>query len=326
MVMTYEKDGGLRFPVKYGEIWTAGPITVACFDLALLDVSRLIRVFGHPDLVYCDPPWNAGNARTFRTKAGVDGERGSAVDFDNLISRVWAVVAQSRSGGVVEMGNQKVLAAQELAVHAGIPTEVASGTYYRTKPMKYLVALGERTGAVVAALAGLDDEKAPPVVLGHVLKAKGSTVVDPCTGRGLSAVSAADAGHKFWGVELNPYRVSVTMRKLEDAGLLPHRNGLVRAALRGSWDIEDDFVKTAYWRPSVKPSIHEYIVRELVPEERFLALYDVITGLGSYTEKAFGREYRYFDLNGWKYWTMGAGRSATTIINRARIIGPGRNG
>lgn len=29
--------------------------------------------------------------------------------------------------------------------------------------------------------------------------------------------------------------------------------------------------------------------------------------------------YRYFELDGYKYWTMGAGITATTIINREKL-------
>jgi len=77
--------------------------------------------------------------------------------------------------------------------------------------------------------AGLDDTADFPALMARVALiravASGRLVVDPCFGRGLTPVTARAAGHPFWGVELNPYRMSVTLQKLADTGLRPEKRG-----------------------------------------------------------------------------------------------------
>jgi len=42
----------------------------------------------------------------------------------------------------------------------------------------------------------------------------GDKVIDPCTGRGLTAMTAAEMGRVFTGTELNPRRAAITLQKL----------------------------------------------------------------------------------------------------------------
>lgn len=83
-----------------------------------------------------------------------------------------------------------------------------------------------------------------------------------------------------------------------------------------------DFIHTSQWRfaKTMPHWPHEYVVREWRPEEEqiFERLVKFIRELG-YDDQFEGRTYRYMDLDGWKYWTMGAEVEETTIINRCRI-------
>ena len=221
--MRYEKDGGLNYPVLPGDIWVAGAAILICGDLTRVDAAELCRRFSRPALVYCDPPWNAGIVTTFRRKAGLD----DTADFPALMARVVALAAQATAGAIVEMGRQQ---AEEVGamLTAAMNVEVArvTGTYYRRHPMVYLVALynSVRRRDTARLLQGVDDEDAPRVALIRAV-ASGRLVVDPCFGRGLTPVTARAAGHPFWGVELNPYRMSVTLQKLADTGLRPEKRG-----------------------------------------------------------------------------------------------------
>ena len=66
---TYASSGGEEYPVQDGDLWTAGPHRIACGDLERGDALDLLHnLKALPDIVYTDPPWNAGNAASFRRR------------------------------------------------------------------------------------------------------------------------------------------------------------------------------------------------------------------------------------------------------------------
>ncbi len=82
------------------------------------------------------------------------------------------------------------------------------------------------------------------------------------------------------------------------------------------------FVAERRWQfaKTMPENQHRYTVREWVPDgrddfERFVVL---LRQHGS-DEVFRGRTYRYLDLDGFHYWTMGAPISQTTVINRKRL-------
>lgn len=82
----------------------------------------------------------------------------------------------------------------------------------------------------------------------------------------------------------------------------------------------DEFIAHAPWRfaETMPDQPHEYTVRGETPDEHFDWFVLYIREHG-YRAKYGGRYYVYLDVDGWKYWTMGAPVQMTTIINRAAI-------
>lgn len=83
-----------------------------------------------------------------------------------------------------------------------------------------------------------------------------------------------------------------------------------------------DFIRTSQWRfaKTMPQCPHEYVVRQWRPDEEtvFERLVMLIRERG-YDDKFFDSTYRYLQIGGWKYWTMGAPLNETTVINRAKI-------
>lgn len=233
---TYEKDGGLEFDVRQGDVWVAGAHTLVCGDLEAGAGLRLMEILGPGNvaLAYCDLPYNAGLARGYRTKAGVDGEAGRAVDFDAFLGDVFGALTYGRVPmWFIETGNQTRKRVRERAQEAGA---VLAGdwqiTYYRKHPCSLQAfVFAQRSQdehdlveTVQSTLSpeGMDDDHTPEWAMGNFTR-PGDTVVDLCMGRGLTAATAERMERAAAGTELSPHRLSVTLRKLRDLGCIPMR-------------------------------------------------------------------------------------------------------
>jgi hypothetical protein len=210
----YASSGGLNYPVQPGDVWRAGPHVIACGDLEAGDGLRLIDRFGVPDVVYSDPPWNDGNAGAFRTKAAMPRK----VDFTQFLRALLNVVRTARRDVFLEMGLAKTPLLMDLiAQHGGQVMRCWSITYYRRHPCALLHLRWQGESAVVDGLTGMDDDDTPAAALGACLRAS-DVVMDPCTGRGLTAFTVATAGRTFMGLELSPWRMSCTLTRLATLG------------------------------------------------------------------------------------------------------------
>lgn len=79
-----------------------------------------------------------------------------------------------------------------------------------------------------------------------------------------------------------------------------------------------DFVATQTWifaKTYADTSPHEYIVRSSENEEDFVRAVKFIRNHG-FKAKFWRKEYTYYFVNGYFYWTMGSPISKTKIINR----------
>ena len=82
----------------------------------------------------------------------------------------------------------------------------------------------------------------------------------------------------------------------------------------------EDFIANAPWRfAKTMPHMpHEYTVRGETRDEHFNWFVLYIREHG-YRATYRGHYYVYLEVDGWRYWTMGAPVAVTTIINRAEI-------
>jgi hypothetical protein len=207
----YRRDGGDRWPVQPGEVWGVGRHRMVCGDLAGVAGERLLALVERPCRVYVDPPWNLGNINSFRTKAGVPHTREPFVvfleAFARYLARIEPVIA------FVEMGRQNQPQLHRYLQDAGLSViDCWQTTYYHRHPATLTAC--SPLPAIVPALAdltGMDDDDTPLECLSMM---EGGMVVDPCAGRGLTAVVADGLGLPFLGLELSPARTSATLTRL----------------------------------------------------------------------------------------------------------------
>lgn len=199
------------YPVREGEVWAVGDHRYRCGDL---------RDWVAPwhTLVYSDPPWGSGPLATFHTNAGLPKP---TYTWDVLYR---LIIEKARFAAPVWLECGKRQEAQVMGMVATPGLVVASWaiTYQRTHECR-LIYRGEGVppGALPGLLTGMNDTETPAVVLRAYPR---GTVLDPCAGRGLTAVSAHFCGWKSESNELDPRRVSAALACLRQAtGQVPRR-------------------------------------------------------------------------------------------------------
>ena len=80
-----------------------------------------------------------------------------------------------------------------------------------------------------------------------------------------------------------------------------------------------EYIKSVKWQfaKSMPKIPHEYTVIDWNPDkiESFYGFVKYIRKNGE-EEAFYGKKYRYFEIDDYKYWTMGAPIEETTVINR----------
>jgi hypothetical protein len=81
-----------------------------------------------------------------------------------------------------------------------------------------------------------------------------------------------------------------------------------------------EFVRTSPWTfARTMPEIpHEYTLRKNAPDAKLFERVVLHIRQAGYKGTFASATYTYLDIDGWKYWTMGAPLEDTTLINRAR--------
>ena len=213
MTLTYKSTGGENYPVLPGQVWRVGSHLIRCGDLMNARDLDWLGSFS-PQLIYCDPPWGQALATAARTKAGLS----DYVSSRDLFVRVFEWIATLRPTMPVyfEQGRKWVKEMQQFAVDAGLEVEQEWAITYDRKVPATLTLFnfnGYKTN--YGDLTGIDDTVTPLRAIEFATRqGTNAIVMDPMTGRGQTAVSAAQAGRTFVGMELSPHRVSVTLTKL----------------------------------------------------------------------------------------------------------------
>lgn len=220
---TYPKDHGEDYPVNVNDHWQLAGHDYYCHDLEATSTWSSIVKQRQPKMAYTDPPWNSGNAKSFRTKAGVDGPNGRDVDINHLLTAILTPLKDLRILAYVETGlrNEKGLSTLVSAL-GGECSGVWRITYYRRRPCLLFAAdFRIAPNEDHPDLTGMDDEQTPLTVFRHHLETgtlqPGDLIVDPCAGRGLTAISAHSAGLRALTNELHPNRVSSALAKVAQA-------------------------------------------------------------------------------------------------------------
>lgn len=201
------------FPIAPGEVWAVDRHLFVCADAERQEQPWTLAGVRTETIafVYADPPYSAGIARSYRTKAGVDGGKGAPVDYPNLIQQFVAAARLNETVAYVESGVKTVdqVADACQAVGAEI-TGRWNISFYGKEPAR-LIAADFRPQPVNdhPDFEGVDDDDTPALAVAHWARRRpNGLVLDPCAGRGLTARTAQQSGYRSVNVELSPYRLA----------------------------------------------------------------------------------------------------------------------
>ena len=194
-------EEGREYPVQRGETWQAGQHVFTCGSMfgQVLMPPRL------PYLVYADPPWTQSLLTGFYTKAGLPKP---AYDWLDIYRRVVALAGDGQSPCFMEGGARQ---GQEVAkVCRGAVYESWLTTYYhRSKNRGPLHYCGPAYPEGLDVLHGRDSDDLPGLVMAAYPGP--AVVLDPCAGRGGTAVAAEKLGWASVNYELHPNRMSAAL-------------------------------------------------------------------------------------------------------------------
>ena len=214
-------DAGDRIPVQFGEVWECGPHKFICADMQTQKYFDAVETLGSWDCMWVDPPWNSGNAATFRTKAGVPNK----VDIHELLDLVFVLFKKTEGSIYIEIGKQTFVYVYDfLKQREGNVIQDWDIFYYGKKPCKYIRSGKEK---IDFDFTGIDEMKVPLPSFEHEIKVNNiKTVFDCCVGQGLVPTVADKLGLNFIGTDLNNRRIAVSLDKLnKQSGYAPLKVG-----------------------------------------------------------------------------------------------------
>jgi hypothetical protein len=211
-------DSGV-YPVNQGQLWRVGNHWFTCGDL--LDSENPwheLHPDYPPDLVYCDPPWTNGLARTFRTLSGLP-----QVGYDvHLIFEAIVKLAESVPLWLVtdRKPSAHILGLLDAAHHA--TWQLHGFTGGRDSSVLAVLHYVHDTPPPDADFTDLIDRELPGRILDQYDTP--GIIADPCSGLGITSRAAYSHGWASINNELSPTRMSAALRKLEKAsGQHPER-------------------------------------------------------------------------------------------------------
>lgn len=186
-----------------------GPHRLLCGDITRGAVPALMGE-DLADVVYSDPPWGPGNQQYWHTH----NKRGSVPQTDwpgflRAFCCACAAFARAEAPVFVEMGERWAEDLARAMAQEGLLLQREWSITYGSPPRpNRLLLFGLHDHPI-----DLGSDRHGPPVTARILEAivrPGMLVLDPCTGKGMTARNAHRLGGHFRGCELNPRRLAIT--------------------------------------------------------------------------------------------------------------------
>ena len=198
-----------------------------CGDLEENHFDIIIKLLKGKNIymVYSDPPWNKGNARYWRTHAGLSRE----VDFYNNFLPIFFsnVEILNPIYFFMEVPFKNYERILDIAKQKNFIIKGNWIVYYGASvTLNYIKCCGRPNRIICFSKKEIPSDFDPIGLKGIALTEyvfsyfhkKNEIVVDPCIGRGMTSRIAYKYNMHCYGMELNPKRLELTLQWLEKKG------------------------------------------------------------------------------------------------------------
>lgn len=204
MVVKYG-DAFEKCPIPYNQVGHIGHHRFLAGSLLDEKVRHWIAR-EEPEIAYVDPPWNQAMVTSYYKKAGIAG----SYKFWDVLEAILQVLSTVRFDSFIEIGKEHVEElGQRIEQSGGMVFKTWEVTYFRDR-LSYLIhacwngSLYEQFRN--EDFSGIDDGQLPYKICS--LLPRGTTILDPCTGKGRTARAALKYGLRFIGTELYDRRLA----------------------------------------------------------------------------------------------------------------------
>lgn len=213
------------YPVVPGSVWSVGPHRFMCgSSVDYHKAGSLLAVLGPADLVYTDPPWNAGNRAMFHGYAGLPRPD---EDFDVFLAGIVELLVTMCPLGRIglEMGVRAFPGLQAMLERGGGKTGSVITTTYGHPPRPLKVWFGTFGPELfqVETDRPLHGQEALRFGLAVVGAGPGKVYLDPFCGNMNFGYEAALTGATVHGCELIPAKLAQGLQRMAKLGHTPER-------------------------------------------------------------------------------------------------------
>lgn len=194
-----------------------GPHRLLCGDITKTGIVDTLMGGKKADVIYSDPPWGPGNQKYWHTM----NKRGSKprTSWESFLCSFASVCAQHRKPNTpvfVEMGLRWTDVLDEAMDSVGLSMTHRWVILYGPKksPLENTVALYGTSCPLITLPEPPYGEPVTRAILGSVVR-HGDTVLDPCSGLGMTARATLLFDGVFYGSELNSDRLKRTAEWLK---------------------------------------------------------------------------------------------------------------
>ena len=206
-----------NFDAKYD---MSGEIKIGTGTIMVHDIfNKMPDFMMHADCLFCDPPCNRGNIRSFYTKSGTTPPVVDNSIYDRFTDRLFEYIKALRpKSAVIEVfeSNFNEYTARLTSIYGAV--KVLPATYYHNQNNKcWVICAGEcKMNNDDELLPGMDEQD---IIESICRSMEFNCIADPCMGRGLVGYYTNKYGRRFVGTELNKKRLAVLIERI-NAGRL----------------------------------------------------------------------------------------------------------
>jgi DNA modification methylase len=197
--------------ISPNDVFAIGNHRFSCCDIEMVLLKEVLTIPNNIYLIYSDPPWNAGNAKMWRTLSKCDGIRGRLIDWDYFIMQLCIQIKVVNPDHIfLETGCKQTEDIINRLNLLGFPKHRDTWQVFYNSIHPNMISYFSDKPSFKGNPTGMKNEAMTKYIFKNIAK-KNEIVFDPCIGLGMTARMAYNFDMICYGNDLNPERLEKTM-------------------------------------------------------------------------------------------------------------------